>query len=562
MGFRVESETAAPTDNRPVSRSRGGADAGPDIIEDRQRVSKRGIFDIGSAKWRRVGAAVKAVAGRGRSSSVRDNVVQQLRERVVDDLDDLAGSPTNGGRMKVATHPADEVAAFLAGSAVTEATQRRVASGRDLQVARWLLATNPELMVAEAQDELRLLRTGITLEEPVSRPGLIQMWKEQIERAEEDLEVFNAMRSRAPHAWERLREPQAAALVVVERRGRQATERDYQATVARLRQDHWARIYAGLDLENLAQTAHEYLRLNGQLTTNMRPRRLDALLADPEGIIRNGWEDGRVASVLSSSFRVAAERNMGYAAIVGEDAEAVTRAVQHARDLPGYAALLSSLRPEGLSRFGPIVFVWKPDVRARSTFTPADSMRWPDVVHGAPSVTGPDHLYPLLAYGHADAVRLVFAEATEFAYDDELRAMLAAGAQTEEYFEGQIHGDLLWSDLDKVRLCHTPDQQDAAAPHRDRIQAYANQRGLDLPVELHLLGNPPITMSPDSHAADRDSSQPSDPWDPSRSEQGAAHPQSGVTSDIARRRADRQAQLEHGSGSNRGRYDEVQGMSW
>jgi hypothetical protein len=62
-GFHAEPETAAPTDNRPVSGLRGGADAGPDIIQDWRRVSKRGIFDIGTAKWRQVGAAVKAVAG-------------------------------------------------------------------------------------------------------------------------------------------------------------------------------------------------------------------------------------------------------------------------------------------------------------------------------------------------------------------------------------------------------------------------------------------------------------------------------------------------------------------
>jgi hypothetical protein len=324
------------------------------------------------------------------------------------------------------------------------------------------------------------------------------MWKEQTERVEEDLEVFNAMRSRAaPHAWARLREPQAAALVVVERRGRQVAERDYHKAVSRLRRDPWARIYAGLDLENLAQTAHEYLRLNGQLTTNMSPRRLDVLLTDPEGIVRNGWEDGRVESEGKVSVRAAAERDLGYTAIVGEGAEAATRAVQQARDLPNYVALLSPQRPEGLLQYGEIVFVWNAGLRARSTFSPNDSIDWPNVVEGARSATGPDHLYPLLAYGDDDAVRLVFAEATEFAYDDELHTKLATGARTDAYFEGQIHGDLLWSDLDEVRLCHAPGREDAAARDRDRIQAYARQRGLDLPVELHLIGNTPAIMPTD-----------------------------------------------------------------
>jgi hypothetical protein len=218
------------------------------------------------------------------------------------------------------------------------------------------------------------------------------------------------------------------------------------------------------------------------------------LFSDPEGRFRNYWETGTMLSFTdaeaaeTSKLRAGTERNLGYAATVGADTEASAPAGQRARDLPKYAALLSPLRPEGLVFYGDLVFVWNADVRARSTFTPYDSGSSPDESR---HVTGADHLYPLLAYGDDHVVRVAYAEATGFAYDEELQAMHAAGERPWAYFEAQIHGDLLWSDLDQITISYPAGWQVGAAACRDRIREYAHQRGLDLRVELALQPSPP-----------------------------------------------------------------------
>jgi hypothetical protein len=126
IGSRA-SAIAEPTASRPEFGLRGGADPEPDIIQSWRLVSRADLLDIRSAELRQVDAAVAAVAQEPDSvhrlrnvlaaiqawlqskdgPSVHDNVVQQLRQRMQDDLDDLAGAPEAGRSTTAATHPAD-----------------------------------------------------------------------------------------------------------------------------------------------------------------------------------------------------------------------------------------------------------------------------------------------------------------------------------------------------------------------------------------------------------------------------------------------------------------------
>ncbi|KOG90554.1 hypothetical protein [Streptomyces varsoviensis] len=113
---------------------------------------------------------------------------------------------------------------------------------------------------------------------------------------------------------------------------------------------------------------------------------------------------------------------------------------------------MSRNRPAGLPAYGEAAVHWKPGLRDRVTLTPIDS--WQNGVGGARGVTGSRDLYPLLAHGPEQVVRLTVAEATDFRFDPEMKSQIASGSVNElqEYFEARIHGPLNWSEIDRIVL--------------------------------------------------------------------------------------------------------------
>ncbi|MGW4995863.1 hypothetical protein ACWEQ3_51470 [Streptomyces mirabilis] len=217
--------------------------------------------------------------------------------------------------------------------------------------------------------------------------------------------------------------------------------------------------------------------------TTMTTNRIDSLLRDPQGMFRNRWETGTSQAAGTLDDRTAAEEAMGYAAILGRTRGQGGPTPIDASDLPKYAALVSRFQPHGTPVFGNVVFQWKEIVRARTTFTPNDSLaRYAQGAHG---ITGPDHLYPLLAYGGDDTVRLAFAEATDFAYDPEMYALLSHGVyKPSTYFEAQIHGDLSWSDLEQIILPFWHESRAQAETDAARLLAFGQRFNPQLRVVL------------------------------------------------------------------------------
>jgi hypothetical protein len=453
-------------------------------LPERTEVLRGALTAIGD--WQQDSLAEDA-AGRGPGSDMW-RAVETLRARLQDRLEDLLEVPRRVEPMAVASHPADDEANAERGVLDREATQQMVPGTRDLRVARWLLSNDPQQAQTQAQRELARLLRGANHASSTAQTSLNRRLQQQADQLEEDVRVFAAMRARSPQVWQRLSEAQAAALVMVERRGRLVADRDYQAALRRLQREPWAQPYSALDAGKLLRAVHKHLRQGMGLVTNRTLRRLAGLLADPEGRFPNSWETSDVSGDLEE--RANAEIFLGYSATLGQGRGLpLPPDQQAARALPKYAGLVSKLQPEGVGTYGNIVFWWKDEVKGRSTFTPKDSMNWG--VEGAGGVTGPDHLYPLLAYGDDDVIRLAFAEATGFAFDPELHAQLASGIETPAYFEAQIHGDLYWSDVEKVVIRYPDGWRDAAEQDRNRILAYARQHdNAGLRVELSRIGDP------------------------------------------------------------------------
>ncbi|MCO6006292.1 toxin glutamine deamidase domain-containing protein [Actinoallomurus purpureus] len=432
-------------------------------------------------------------------SNRRIAAINQLQQRVQHELDNVIPPPAEGKPMPVASHPADDDDEDeRQGLLAREATQQMVPGARDLQIARWLLADDQVKATVGARKDIEDLRKKISLY-PRDSP-VAERLQRHAERLEEDFKIFFSIwkrfrqevsvRDEAPSQRRRLREAQAAALVVVERRGRDVSNRDRAAANSRLERAEWAQRYSHLNIDRLLRAAHEHLRSKMLLTTNMPVRKIDDLLADSTGKFRNYWETGTTNGDDKPTKRRKIEEIFGYAATLGRSRGLPGPERDELGDLPKYAALMSRLRPHGLQDYGSAVFVWKQEVRARATFTPEDSFEWEvSDVRGARSVTGPDHLYPLLAYGQPKAVRLALAEATGFAYDPELRGELNAGVDMRDYFEAQIHGDLQWQDLEKVVIVYYGGGRDEAERYSQRLEKYARDKKLDFGVELSPLGS-------------------------------------------------------------------------
>jgi hypothetical protein len=398
----------------------------------------------------------------------------------------LAGPVEDGAPMRVAPHPADEETAARRGVQLVEATQRMVPGARDLEVARWLLAEDP----VQAAGSSQWVRTGLGEDlmrsSSASQEALRKTLRQQVDRIDDDLHLFITMWERSPQVWRTLRPVQAAALVVIGRRGREVHDHAHEAARRRFEGTEWGRLYSGLDINELLRTVHEHLRKGMKLVTNVSDDRLDSLLADPEGRFRNYWETGTTEGADDSEARRIAESAMGYTASLQGTLDGHARpTAQDARDLPKYAALLPRRRPGGLSGYGNIALHWKQEVRARSSFVPDDSLDYGSV-SGVREITGPDNLYPLLAYGADGLARLAFAEATGFAYDSELAQMLA-DERTEAvagFFEAQIHGDLSWSDVEQVVILYDEEFVEYAEEDRARIENFGRAYNPGLRVAL------------------------------------------------------------------------------
>jgi hypothetical protein len=236
-----------------------------------------------------------------------------------------------------------------------------VVDARDLEVVRWLMSAHPEAARVGAQDELDRLRTRLAgandPPEGSTLQAMTRMWQRQADRIENDIEIFDAMWSRSPRVWAELNESrflnesQVAALVIVERRGRHVAGREYARAHARATHTgygSWTGLYVGLDMDQLLQHVHEYLRTQMRLTTNMPVSRLDSLLADSGEKFRNQWETGTSLGFHDPRERAETEAWLGYPAAmrrVHQPGLGDMPTYEAAADRPKYATLTSRLQP-------------------------------------------------------------------------------------------------------------------------------------------------------------------------------------------------------------------------
>ncbi|MCX4596500.1 hypothetical protein OG819_44705 [Streptomyces sp. NBC_01549] len=385
----------------------------------------------------------------------------------------IGGSP-----MIVANHPSDYEDGIQKIS-----TQAMIPSSSDLEIVNALSGGSYRETVRDMKREVKRLRSHLGGEKDIS-----VFYEERARQVEQNLAILETMGTRPPQTWTRLKESQIAALVVIQRRAHLYAERERMSAVSRMRRDGWERLYAEVSPEDLVERVHNHLLHAMDLTTNMPVDRIDRLLSDTEGRFRNFWETGTSQASPAQEARADAEELMGYASSLGRSRSSFPPNGLAGREMPKYAALTSRLRPEGLSMYGDVVFTWKKETMNRTTFTPMDSMDWRDAAEGASGITGKENLYPLIAHGHDDVVRLAFAEATEFSFDPELRDIIASGAGTQEYFEAQIHGDLSWSDVQRILIRYPQGWRTAAENDRDRILQHARQYNEELLVNIIEIG--------------------------------------------------------------------------
>jgi hypothetical protein len=398
-------------------------------------------------------------------------------------------------------------------------TQEMVPSARDLMIARALLWGDVDQYRQEMRSNLAkidgLLRRG----GDGGLPGrLAEALAREARGLEEDEQVLERMSERLGSVLGRLREPQVAAMVLVERHGRLIEPGELQAARELLTTRPWAKGYGHRNPDDLLRQVHEHLRSGMRLITNYSSYGLEGVLSSGEGRFRNAWEADHWPMEGIHEVRADVEHAMGYAASTGPlipdgQGEWYQRYPEpgsdDARVLPHYAALTSRLLPEGTPLYGNVVVVWRPEVRARATFAPRDSIQ----ANGWEWVTGPDNLYPLLTRGVDETVRLAFAEATGFEADQQALEVMRnppAGTARLKYIEAQVHGDLSLADVDRILLWYGPPAEGSGAgkqrfqTHADmqglqaRILEYARRNSLSLGVELRRLGDREPIADPSS----------------------------------------------------------------
>ncbi|MFB7505562.1 protein-glutamine glutaminase family protein, partial [Streptomyces broussonetiae] len=405
------------------------------------------------------------------------------------------------------------------------AVQMMVPSARDLLLAQQLRDNDPRRSEEAFRVESQRIHNELN---PASHGGhhsqeMQRTLNRRLAALSEEQALLAAMLPRG--VWQSLRAPQIAAMVMAERRGRQAVHADRVALIEQLRSDRW-RWTAAYPLDDqringLIDTVHAYLR-QMPLTVNVElgleaadgHTLLDILTSTSGVVLRNVWE---TQPDKHKYLRGQAEESLGYAGTVRRSTAAggiyadpaprrrlaipfqrppepaptpafIPRSEDRAL-LPKYAALTSPLRQTGVTTYGSAVFHLSPAMRNRATFTPADSFA--PGLRGAAGVTGPNHLLPLLVHGNEELVRLAFAEATEFAYDPEYRTRRdTVGFRMDGFFEAQIHGDVMWSHITRIVLTHTPEDRDQAVVRREHLQAFAAANRLTFTVELFDITRP------------------------------------------------------------------------
>ncbi|MCW8383738.1 scabin-related ADP-ribosyltransferase [Streptomyces justiciae] len=410
-----------------------------------------------------------------------------------------------------------------------------VPSGPDLTVAHWVsdpasahgrpadAATGQEAHVGDIVVQRQLLDQALTAAE--GTPQLKKVLERRATSFEEDVRLFRVLEERT--SLRELAPAQLAAVVLAERRALRTLSADWDRLTDNLLSARgswrWVRSYP-LDEENLGpvvQRVHRHLLADLSLTVNidLGARVGDGTLLDAmtggERLLRNVWE---VVPGYSRYFerRGAAEEAMGYPASVkrtthaagiyppkpGLDAwdESFAPTPADRADLPNYAALTSQHRPRGLGLYGNAVFHLKRELLERATFTPGDSFS--PGRQGARSITGSGNLLPLLNHGPDRLVRLAFAEATGFRYDEEFRLLRDTGQLERHlvgFFEAQLHGGVRWEDVERVVLVReggTPAHQQQA-----RLEQFAQEAGHGFTVEILEPGAVrPTALAPDTPA--------------------------------------------------------------
>ncbi|MFI5635673.1 toxin glutamine deamidase domain-containing protein [Streptomyces sp. NPDC051664] len=406
-------------------------------------------------------------------------------------------------------------------------SQRMVAGGRDLEIARMLLARegvreereaveDPE---AELTAELKKLAEAVRAAETAYPPSdaAARVLRQLSRNRTEELAMLRTMRSRDLSG---LTGEQMAALVVVERLGRQTAPFARAHLIHRLRNEvwPWAKRYPtdDEDVFLLLDKVHEFMRNQMHVTINMPIDRdvdgqslLDRLITSHPLLVRTKWEVENASDPEKVSYfrkRGATEELLGYTAALGRTADDGFQSVrspfrsENGKILPKYGALTSRRMPDSVIDFGNAAFHLKQAIRDRVTHTAQDSIDGFDYsvnnfgLAGAPGVTGPDHLLPLLAWGAEPSVRLAFAEATDFEYDPALRFQIGRDARLvgdriissfgDPYFETQIHGDVSWSDVEHIVLRHDDRNYMTTMRDRDKLLKFSVDHGLTYSLEV------------------------------------------------------------------------------
>ncbi|MET9112232.1 hypothetical protein ABZX29_37450, partial [Streptomyces zhihengii] len=389
-------------------------------------------------------------------------------------------------------------------------SQMMVPSARDLVIARRLMQmdghqdgeSGPGRAPTTAEAELEAVPDAIEAElARIADPEHPHhaVLRERLARAREDVEIFEDLRRR--EAWAGLSPAQTASLVVIERHGRQIADAERRHLLDQLRNGEWEWA-AGYPLDDseemevIIARAHAYLREDMDITVNVNLGRerdgrevIDWMLDDPRVAYRNTWESGINTGDEYLNLRGGAEEHLGYAASLRRTPESgglnFSPGEAGVREMPKYAALSFPDFPGGGAfHYGSAVFRMGPHVRERVSHTPQDSLngsyRYGTDLEGVRSVTGADHLFPLLARGHSETVRRVFAEATGFRFDSGLDHPTG-----DEYLEAQIHGDVGWRDIDLIRLL--PQDEEEVGTYREyesRLTAFAARHGFTFRVVL------------------------------------------------------------------------------
>ncbi|MET9879504.1 hypothetical protein ABZZ36_33490 [Actinacidiphila glaucinigra] len=387
-----------------------------------------------------------------------------------------------------------------------------VPSGQDLTVAHWL--DDPQSAYGRPEGNGKEAYEGdLTAHQDILTKGLARaehnddltrVLTQQQESFLENVALFHALEGRTE--LRNLRMPQLSAIVMAERRALRTLAADTDALTTKLRSGDWdwAKGYRldGADAGELIAKVHRHLQDELSLTVNLKLGNqvpgggtlLDAMTADQQ-LLRNAWEIDNAGAGYYVT-RGNTEEALGLPASVkrttdasgiypGQGGKSFAPTAADLADLPNYAALTSKYRPGGVKMYGQAVFHLKPNLMERATFTPADSFI--EGLEGARSVTGRGNMLPLLNHGPEPLVRLAFAEATDFQFDDAFRGFRDAGTlerRLGRYFEAQLHGGVKWDDLDRVVL--VDDGFDPALQARKlQLEQFAKDKGLSFTVEVH-----------------------------------------------------------------------------